>query len=61
MENAPFKELISVPEFLIYFGISRTTFYSELKKKKIKIKKVNRRTFILRTEATRWMNELEEG
>jgi hypothetical protein len=61
LETPLSKEMFSVTEFLAHFGISRGTFYSEVKKKKLKIRKINSRTFVLRKEADLWMNALEEG
>lgn len=53
------KDMMSVEEFLAAVSVSRSTFYSEVRKKKIKIRKLGSRTYILGTDAERWMNALE--
>lgn len=49
-----------VKEFLTWARISRTTFYAQVKKGKIPLKKVGKRSLVLRTDAERWLNTLPE-
>jgi hypothetical protein len=60
-DNSPPKELLSVENFLTLFSISRNTFYSQVRLKKLKIKKIGIRTYVTRADATAWMNELQAG
>lgn len=53
------KEMMSVEEFLAAYAISRSTFYGEVRKKKLKIRKLGSRTYILLKDADLWMNALE--
>lgn len=55
------KSSLTVAEFLTIYSISRATFYSEVKKKRIKIKKLGKRTFILCKDAEIWLGALEDG
>lgn len=52
------KELMTVKEFLENYSISRRVFYYEVKKKKIKIKKLGSRTLIHREDAEAWAKTL---
>ncbi len=56
----PEKELLNVEEFMALYGIGRTTFYSEVKKRKLKIRKLGARTYVLKKDATAWLDTLEE-
>jgi hypothetical protein len=60
-DNSPPKELLSVENFLTLFSISRNTFYSQVRLKKLKIKKIGIRTYVTRADANAWMNELQAG
>jgi hypothetical protein len=60
-DNNPPKELLSVENFLTLFSISRNTFYSQVRLKKLKIKKIGIRTYVTRADANAWMNELQAG
>jgi hypothetical protein len=60
-DNTPPKELLSVENFLTLFSISRNTFYSQVRLKKLKIKKIGIRTYVTRADANAWMNELQAG
>lgn len=53
------KDMMSVEEFLEAYSISRSTFYSEVGKKRIKVRKLGRRSYVLKIDADTWMNALE--
>ena len=52
------KELITIPEFLLKFSISRTSFYREVGEGRLSIIKRGRRTLVSYEEAMRWMRNL---
>lgn len=52
------RGVFTVTEFLDWARISRTKFYDEVAKSNIQIRKLGKKTLILRTEAERWLNEL---
>lgn len=47
-------------EFLEWSRISRTTFYKEVKARRITLKKVGKRSLVLRRDAEAWLNDLPE-
>lgn len=59
MEQAIIKDMLNIKEFLALYPISRRVFYLEVKKKKLKIRKLGRRTYILKKDADIWMDLLE--
>ena len=50
----------TVEELLSWARISRTKLYEEIKEKRIKPRKLGRKTLILRTDAEAWLNNLPE-
>lgn len=50
--------LITVPEFLRQYAISRTSFYGEVNKGRLKIIKRGRRTLISKDDADLWVETL---
>jgi hypothetical protein len=56
----PEKELMTIDQFLAVYSISRSMFYSEVRKTKLKIVKVGTRTFVSKKNAQAWHNSLEE-
>lgn len=58
-DSQSLKEMMNVEEFLTAFSISRSTFYAEVRKKKLKIRKLGSRTYVLRSDASEWMNALD--
>ena len=52
---------LTVKEFLSWARISRTTFYSQVNKGKIPLKKVGKRSLVLRSDAESWLNSLPEA
>ena len=57
MQNAN-NGALTVKEFLAWSRISRTTFYNQVNAGKIPLKKVGKRSLILRTDAESWLNSL---
>ncbi len=52
------KQMYTVPEFLHQFSISRTSFYSEIKKGKLRLIKRGRRSLVAASDAQEWLNDL---
>ena len=52
--------LMTVPEFLRAYKISRTSFYDEVKKGRLNIIKRGRRTLITQTDADSWLEVLRQ-
>lgn len=57
--SLPKKDMMSVEEFLEAYSVSRSTFYSEVRKHRIRVRKLGSRSYVLRTDAEAWMNALE--
>jgi len=57
MEIAAF----TVQEFLIWARMGRNKFYDEVNEGNIKIRKLGRKTLILKTDAMAWLNALPEA
>lgn len=57
----PEQVLISVPDFLRLYAISRTSFYEEVKKKTLPILKRGRRTFVASNDAAAWVEALRNS
>lgn len=53
------KELITVKHFLMVYSISKSKFYSEVRERRLVIKKIGKRTYIKRIDAEAWLNALE--
>lgn len=54
------KELMTVEDFLEIYGISRSVYFAQVKKKLLKITRMGRRTLIKRTDADEWMRNLPQ-
>jgi excisionase family DNA binding protein len=54
------KDLMTVPEFLGRYSISRTAAYRETKNGRLRATKVGRRTYITRDDARAWLDALPE-
>jgi len=52
------KELITIPEFISQFSISRTAVYREVKAKRLRLVKRGRRSLIARDDAATWLASL---
>jgi predicted DNA-binding transcriptional regulator AlpA len=52
------KQAFSVAEFCSRYGISRASFYIELKRGRLQARKIGRKTIILRADAERWATSL---
>ena len=52
---------LTVTEFLAWASIGRTKFYQEVKAGRLKIRKIGRKTLILRADAEAWLNALPEA
>jgi len=57
MMNDP-TAAFTVKEFLVWARISRTTFYQQVASNRIEVKKLGKKTLVLRKEAQRWLGEL---
>lgn len=57
MENI----LLTVPEFLRVYRISRTSFYDEVRKGRVKVIKRGRRTLIAKDDADAWLQALRQS
>lgn len=51
--------LITVPEFLRKYAISRTSFYKEVKEGRLCVVKRGRRTLITKQDSEVWLQSLE--
>jgi hypothetical protein len=49
---------MTVPEFLRWASIGRTKFYSEVKAKRITLRKIGSKTVVLRADGEAWLNSL---
>ena len=52
------REAFAVREFCARYGICRQTFYDEIKRGRIKAKKLGKKTVILRADAEAWATSL---
>jgi hypothetical protein len=52
------KLLITVPDFLRQYAISRTSFYKEVKDGRLRIIKRGRRTVVSNLDASQWLESL---
>jgi excisionase family DNA binding protein len=51
----------SIDEFCKRYGIGRTTVYAEIKDKRLKVRKVRRRTIITAEAVDDWLRALPEA
>jgi excisionase family DNA binding protein len=56
--NSTIREAFAVREFCARYGICRQTFYEEVKRGRIKAKKLGKKTLILRADAENWAASL---
>lgn len=56
--NISLSGAFTVKEFLAWARISRTTFYKEANAGRIPIKKVGKRSLVLRSDAQKWLDNL---
>jgi hypothetical protein len=52
------KRAYSRPEFCNAHGIGQTKFYEEVKEGRLKVRKVGRKTIVLRDDAEDWLQQL---
>ena len=52
------REAFAVREFCALYGICRQTFYDEVKRGRIKAKKLGKKTLVLRADAENWAASL---
>ena len=55
------KILLTVPEFLRQYAISRTSFYSQVKQGKLRLLKRGRRSLIAKADADAWLEALRQS
>lgn len=55
------KELMTIDQFLAIYGISRTKYFSERDKGKLKVTKDGKRTYIKRTDAEEWLSKFGDA
>ena len=60
MSNTEQLQVFSIKQFCEWAGIGRSKAYELLATKKLKAKKIGRRTVILREAAEEWLTELPE-
>ncbi len=51
--------LLTIPQFLSKYSISRTAFYREINEKRLSIIKRGKRSLVDATVATKWVEELK--
>jgi Helix-turn-helix domain len=52
------KRAYTRPEFCDVHGIGQTKFYEEVKEGRLKVRKVGRKTIVLRDDAEDWLQQL---
>jgi hypothetical protein len=52
------KEAFAVREFCVRYGICRDTFYSEVKRGRLRALKLGKKTIVLRPDADAWAASL---
>jgi predicted DNA-binding transcriptional regulator AlpA len=55
------KELITIPEFVTLYSISRTALYREVNANRLRLVKRGRRSLISREDAAAWLANLRQG
>lgn len=58
--NAP-QGAFTLDDFMAFARIGRTKTYQEISEGRLKIRKLGRKTLILRTDAEAWLNALPEA
>ena len=58
MDSFPERAAFTVNQFLLWANTSRTTFYKEVSAGRIPIRKLGKRTLVLREDAERWLANL---
>jgi excisionase family DNA binding protein len=56
--DSTIREAFAVREFCARYGICRQTFYDEVKRGRIKAKKLGKKTLVLRADAENWAASL---
>lgn len=59
--NEPQPLALTVTEFCHMSRIGRTTFYEEVKARRLQIRKIGHKTLVLADEADRWLRALPHG
>jgi excisionase family DNA binding protein len=54
------KILLTVPEFLRQYSISRTSFYEQVKQGKLRLIKRGRRSLVAKADADAWVELLRQ-
>ncbi len=54
------KELITIPEFIVRYSISRTAPYREVTAGRLRLTKRGRRSLVSRADADAWMKNLRQ-
>lgn len=49
---------LTVKQFCTQFSISRTTFYEEVKARRLEVRKIGHKSIVLTAEAERWLTSL---
>lgn len=52
------KELLTPEDFIAIYSISKSKFYREVKRGKIKLSRIDRCTFVKRTDAEKWLDNI---
>jgi len=55
------KQLMTIEDFIAEYSVSRSVFYSEIKKNALVATKLGARTYIKRQDADDWMDKLGKG
>ena len=58
MESSPQKEVFSIEEFCIIYGVKRNRFFTISKNGELRITKMGRRTMIARQDADHWLQTI---
>jgi excisionase family DNA binding protein len=52
------REAISVTEFCSHYDVCRDTFYNEIKRGRLRARKLGKRTLVLKADAQAWADAL---
>jgi excisionase family DNA binding protein len=55
------KALMTLPDFIAVYSISRTAAYREIRDGRLRITKVGRRTLIAQIDADAWLKQVRSG
>jgi excisionase family DNA binding protein len=58
--NFSIREAFAVREFCARYGICRQTFYDEIKRGRIRARKLGKKTIVMRADADAWAASLPE-